>query len=1166
MTQGIFLDSKGYFHQYYLVDAPQYYRLDICTRGTRYHTDPQGVEFSIFRKKKELIYGDRKVYDEYKELIELAADTPGQETTETRWTEGAFFMIKKKENVRKGVSAVCTMKNGMVVEYEAHIGERFIHYTVDNTAPLRMDPLNLLDYKENVISVDSGMEDLDTPYYPFEVLIKRYDLQHLLDSDFVVADTLEVARARFEEWKNAPDKFKGFDTETTGLDVWKYGKDRMVGIILSIDDRSATYYPFRMKEVKNLPMEFFKELIEECIRQQDRLVAHNKQFDRQVILKEGYDLKIYWDTLRVSWMIDPDQTHSHALKDLESQIDQRKYLELSEIFISKKDINFEVLPKELVQIYACPDSPGAVKVLKWLIPQVPEDMWPIITIEMALSDLKADQEFYGMRVDVARYKKNYENCNYVLDLLLTTFRKMTHEDGNLNSTEVLSTLLYDKLGCKVLMRTKTGRRSTSGKAIDKLAGLRADKPHNITENITDLDGKVIIKASTLANSKYPALVILSKYREYMKRKTAFYARFERTVTCGRISFWINQNGASSGRQSSPMHQLPPELKDVILSDSEQKDLWGPDYSQVELRMIAFLAGETDLINMCKDPNNDIHRVSASLITGKPMWQITQKERSDYKRVNFGVVYLISQFGLAGQIYGPGYTKEQADSCGEKIQAFYKRFKRIDLYLKKNAIRVQEKGSMHTWFRRVKYFNKIFNPDITKRERASIIRQANNMPVQGTAADLMKIAEVNMFRYIYNKGWNKLSDDGFPMVRAMLSIHDEVLISADKSIPMEEIIEMIKECMQIDIDGAPPFFVQPACMDNWGGHSDDSLAIPITYRDELIENYKKTEESAFKRSFYHLELDKDVKSALNEDTVSLADKVEKYKDKFVITKRGGNYTEKLEGAALTEAVKKYIISGFTEYTDDNYRELLKKYREGVLMNYMQDLVATYGDDYKQVAPHVQHPSLTHQLIDMYHKDMAGLGLSHEEQIEYSTKEYIEMLRGKIHEFEAVSNVEMRRTDEEALLSQVENLYQFDKDGKLLYEEDVEQDADGSDETDETADYVLYSTEGKIYKAWELVDRLVLDVNDLLYEDIDKVIQYVWKYRKDDGFYKVVLLMQNKLVPAQFNVEEIDLGEVSDYIMSFVKKHETEDTDASSYRGYMYSGSNNICNSSVSNRAT
>ena len=129
-----------------------------------------------------------------------------------------------------------------------------------------------------------------------------------------------------------------------------------------------------------------------------------------------------------------------------------------------------------------------------------------------------------------------------------------------------------------------------------------------------------------------------------------------------------------------------------------------------------------------------------------------------------------------------------------------------------------------------------------------------------------------------------------------------------------------------------------------------------------------------------------------------------------------------------------------------------------------------------------------------------------------------------------------------------------------------DADGSDETDETADYVLYRTEGKIYKAWELVDRLVLDVNDLLYEDIDKVIQYVWKYRKDDGFYKVVLLMQNKLVPAQFNVEEIDLGEVSDYIMSFVKKHETEDTDASSYRGYMYSGSNNICNSSVSNRAT
>ena len=155
-----------------------------------------------------------------------------------------------------------------------------------------------------------------------------------------------------------------------------------------------------------------------------------------------------------------------------------------------------------------------------------------------------------------------------------------------------------------------------------------------------------------------------------------------------------------------------------------------------------LAGEKDLIEMCTDPENDVHRVCASLITGKEMWEITPEERSIKKRVNFGVVYLISGYGLAGQLKGPGYTKEDVEFCQEQLDAFYKRFKRIDLYLKKNAIKVKTNGYMKTYFNRIKYFKEIFDPDITNKKRASIIRQSNNMPVQGTAADVMKIAEVS----------------------------------------------------------------------------------------------------------------------------------------------------------------------------------------------------------------------------------------------------------------------------------------------------------------------------------------------------------------------------------------------------------------------------------------
>lgn len=689
-------------------------------------------------------------------------------------------------------------------------------------------------------------------------------------------------------------------------------------------------------------------------------------------------MRIKWCSLILSCMLNPvTEKGAHALKPNIEKLLGLKFVELDEIFISSKNIDFSILPKDITRLYACADSPNAVALFMHLREQVPTNMWPIILVEMKLADVKANQEFYGMRVDVKKYKDNYENCCYVLDMLLSLFKKMTHEDGNINSSEVLSALLYDKLGCKVLMRTKTGKRSTSGKAIDKLASLKAEKPHEFTQDIIDKHGKVVIKASTLANSKYPALVVLSKYREYNKRKTAFYARFERTMKIGRIHFWINQNGASSGRQSSPMHQLPPELKDVMLSDSPEKDLWGPDYSQIELRMIAYLAGEKDLNEMCCDHDNDVHRVCASLITGKEMWEITKAERNIKKRVNFGVVYLISGYGLAGQLYGPGYSKEQVDFCNEQLDAFYTRFKRIDLYLKKNAVKVKTNGYMKTAFNRIKYFKEIFDPDITNKKRASIVRQSNNMPVQGTAADIMKIAEVNMDEYIRERGWDKLDSDGFPLVRPMLSIHDEMLISASRSIPMEEIIEMITVCMQIDVEGAPPFFVAPAKMANWGGHSDDALAIPIPYRDKLISDYHATGKTAFHRSYYEVDLPVEWKEKLNMDTGLLSDKIEKYLPYATFKYISGDYSTELSDKAKKEAFKGYIESASTLYVDEDYLKLLNDFRDGVLRDYMMGLYEKYGPDLHEVGMHVRHPSLTHDLIAEFSKEMAGMDLSHVE---------------------------------------------------------------------------------------------------------------------------------------------------------------------------------------------
>lgn len=1129
MYYGLFTDKQGTAHSFYEIETNQYHRLDICKYGTPFQTDPSGVEYSIINTKKILVYGNPSIYDDFMDLKTDIHHIKGTTTKESRWDEGKFYVVTVKTNPSKDFEARTAIINGTINNFEARYGERLYQYVASDAGYSKMDPLNISEYKEKVISLESSDDSsYTTPYYPYEVLIRRYDLKHLDSKDLVVADTDEIAEQRLKEWCESTEDLLGFDTETTGLDVWKYGDDMMVGIILSEGETKSTYFPFRMKTFHNQSKKFLDKLMRAAIERQERLVAHNKRFDRQVMFKEGYDIRIKWCTNVLDFMLNPRiEKGLHALKEIMLTIDGNKYLELSEIFISKSNIDFSILPANIVKIYACTDSTSAVTVLKDRMPKVPLDMWPIILIEMKLADLKADQEYFGMRIDVYKYMKNFRNNEYVLNLLLTTFRKMTHEDGNIDSREVLSTLLYDKMGCKVLMRTTTGMRSTSGKAIDKLAGMKASSPHNITEDIVDLNGKVVISADKLANSKYPALVILSKYREFYKRKTAFYARFERTVKVGRISFWINQNGASSGRQSSPMHQLPPELKDVILSDSDSKDLWGPDFSQIELRMIAFLAGEKDLIEMCTDPENDVHRVCASLITGKEMWEITPEERSIKKRVNFGVVYLISGYGLAGQLKGPGYTKEDVEFCQEQLDAFYKRFKRIDLYLKKNAIKVKTNGYMKTYFNRIKYFKEIFDPDITNKKRASIIRQSNNMPVQGTAADVMKIAEVNMDEYIRERGWNELDKDGFPKVRVMLSIHDEALISASQDIPMEEIIQMIRVCMQIDIDGAPPFFVSPAKMMNWGGHSDDSLSIPVKYRDELIVNYNKTHQTVFKRSYYEVSLEQSMRDALEKETGDVKLIVNKYMQYATFKYLRGDYTTELSEDSKKDALRGFIESGRTIYVDENYKLLLDSYRKGVLHDYMTGLIREYKTA-EEVGLHVRHPSLTHQLLDVYSKQLKGLDMTQVEKISYATKLYMEETPTETEDV-----LRVHSTDKDVLFEQAETLYSFDKDGNLVFEngENDNEDDYYVDDTDEQ--YILKITEGKIYKAWRLVENIIVDVDSLDMDGVNKVLAYLWEFRDKDGFYKVMLSMSGNLIDTKFRVEDLDIAAVTEFIVNLEK---------------------------------
>lgn len=900
LKSGVFISPDGNTYAVHQQTVDNFERLDICLPNAVFHLDVASVVFSLVRDKGTFMLGDRRVYHDYKELMEQGSKFKLDEQVTHEWNLGKYYTKITRSHPSSGFVEETVQCNGAFESYTVvYKGASISMNVASDYSSAKQRPLNFKDYEE--LSLEkTDITAQEAPFYSLNVLKARYDIAHLEECDFAVADDEDFARERLKRWLEADVRMKGVDTETTGVDIDLYGKDKMVGVILSYKYGEATYFPFGHQKFPNLSEDFLqKELMPAIKHEETRLVAHNKKFERKVFLHLGWNIHIKYDTMPLSFMVNPViQRGAHALKDLMFRATGKQFLELENIFVNARLINFAVLPKEIVRLYACPDASSIIFLYDWLWAQLPVDSQKITEVEMDLADVKADQEYYGLRVDVERFQKNLDNCDYTMKLLLDAFRAITRVDGNINSTEVLSNLIFGKMQCPVLVRTKTGQPSTGATSIKKLASIkRTDKVENgVTEDIKDLYGNVVVRADELNNAKYPALVILEKYRVYNKLRTAFYARFERTKKSGRVFFWVNQNGATSGRQSSPMHQLPGELKDIILSDSDEHDMWDPDYSQIELRMIAFLAGEKDLIQLCCDPENDIHRAIGSLISNKPMWQISAEERKLGKRRNFGVVYLISAYGLAGQLYGAGYTKEQVEIAQKSLDDFYERFKRIKLYIAQNGQRVSQEGKIRTYFGRYKYFKEILDPEITSRKRASIIRQANNLPVQGTAADYLKLAETNMDAYIRNKGWDALMPNGFPRVRVALSIHDEILLMADRSIPYEEILLMIRTCMEMPVKGAPPFFCSPALVKTWAGHDDDSVAIPVNLRDRIIQEYLDT--------------------------------------------------------------------GVSKFNRENYQPTLDAYRENELVEYMNGLIRQYGRDVQAVSEHVRHPSLTHELIARY----------------------------------------------------------------------------------------------------------------------------------------------------------------------------------------------------------
>ena len=576
---GVFFYQDQYY-SIYEVDEPGFYRIDFLREGGKFQVDLDSIVYSQVHQRKIKYFGDAAIYTAYNNAVSMVNNVQMQRSVTEEWEDGAFVVHETCVNEKQQCMSETKTVNGSVTEYTYKVRDVLITMVVSQPVyGIKLLPMNFSDYEELTVGNDTVTAQYDNkPYYPLEVLTRRYNLSHIEQKDYLVVQSEETARIRLKHWIESPSKFKAVDTETTGTDVDMYGDDYLVGIILSEGTDTSTYFPIRHKQIWNIPDELFAEVMQGIKSQEGKLVGANIKFDRKVFLKEGYDIFFTWDTMQLSIVEHPFLERGvHTLKQRASEANGNFYLELEHIFINKSDIDFSVLPLDIVKYYACPDGTNTLEVLYMLLKKIPKYQWKLCQLESQLANVKADMEYYGIRVNVRKYEEQYNNCNYIIDKLLKAFRVLTHSDCNVNSGQELSDLIYNKMHCEVLARTKTGQPSVASIALNKLAKAKREEPADPVEDITDMFGNCIISGKTLSESKYPALVVLSKYKEYAKLQTAFYARFERTMRTGRVFFWVNQNGAASGRQSSPMHQLPPDMKSLIVSDSVDHDLWGAGF-------------------------------------------------------------------------------------------------------------------------------------------------------------------------------------------------------------------------------------------------------------------------------------------------------------------------------------------------------------------------------------------------------------------------------------------------------------------------------------------------------------------------------------------------------------------------------------------------------------
>ena len=545
-----------------------------------------------------------------------------------------------------------------------------------------------------------------------------------------------------------------FDTETTGFDIFN---DRIVGLSLAVEPFKAWYVPFLEKDTPEYA-EIVRPLFED---EKIAKIGQNIKFDLMVLRRLGITIRgRMYDTMILHYLLDPESRHNmNALAE--------KYLNYKPIEIEtligkgSKQLTMDLVNVERVKEYAAEDADVTLQLKQALYPMIEQIglQHLYFEIEEPMIAVLADIEMAGVRIDSEALAVYAVELNRKLAELEAAIRTEAGEPNlNINSARQLGEVLFAKMRIAEKPKmTKTKQFCTDEDYLQSFA-----RKHRIVDLILEYRG---VKK------------LLSTYVEALPQLV--------NRTTGRIHTSFNQAVTATGRLSSTnpnLQNIPVRddmgrrIRKAFIPSDDDHLLLSADYSQVELRLMAHLSGDEALI-AAFEHGEDIHAATAAKLFNKTLDEVTSEERRRAKTANFGIIYGISAFGLSQRLEIP--RKE----AKEIIDGYFASYPGVKKYMDNVVEKAKEEGFVSTIFGRRRYLNDIASHNAIARGLAE--RNAVNAPIQGSAADIMKIAMINVHRRFAAEGIRS---------RVILQVHDELVVDMLRS-EQERVTAIVTECME-----------------------------------------------------------------------------------------------------------------------------------------------------------------------------------------------------------------------------------------------------------------------------------------------------------------------------------------------------------------------------------